>query len=55
MKYFYKNLIKNYSLYDAAGNVVTKDILNEQMINEVITSFKNVINKLATVYHKVSL
>ena len=55
IKYFYKNVIMHYSLYGSAGDVITKDILNEQMISEVIVSFKNIINKLSKEYHKISV
>ena len=39
--------------YAGTGDVVTKDVLNEQMRSEVIASFQNVLNELGTEAHKV--
>ena len=39
--------------YAGTADVVTKDVLNEQMRSEVIASFQNVLNELGTEKHKV--
>lgn len=39
--------------YAGTGEVVTKEILNEQMRSEVLSSFQNVLNELGNKDHKV--
>ena len=39
--------------YAGTANVVTKDVLNEQMRSEVVSSFQNVLNELGTVDYKI--
>ncbi len=39
--------------YAGTADIVTKDVLNEQMRSEVIASFQNVLNELGTQKHQV--
>ena len=40
-------------MYAGTGEVVTKEVLNEQMRSEVLSSFQNVLNELGNKDHKV--